>query len=404
MKSKSSGSIRNSATNLIDSKLDLQARAIIEEQMSKVKPFAEYVQKYLFENIEDISESVASLLASNAEEVMELARDNMLTETDVKVQQFVGDRIAALDKQSAKINTSLDFLNQTVDEIRRKHVSTLEVKHPEATPINIGTYHNQFNRVFNTLLVGDDVMLVGGAGSGKGTIARQIAECIRPKPLPVSSIRCSVRDSMSKWFGFTTGEGKYVPSVFYQRYKYGGVLLIDEMDASNPQVLVAINGALTDGFCDFDLEQVQRHPDFFVIAAANTYGFGADSQYVGRTPIDGATLNRFSRIPFDYDEQLEMQIAPLPIFTRYVQTARRELYKRKWKYILSPRDSIQGGKLLVGGLDFMEVEEQRVYGGWTSDNVKQILSVKEVKEARDSVMSYLAMARRRGYDEQHHTN
>ena len=102
---------------------------------------------------------------------------------------------------------------------------------------------------------------------------------------------------------------------------------------------------------------IKRHPDFHFIAAANTYGSGATLDYVGRNPLDAATLNRFVFTPVDYDEKLERAMVIAQYGDEYnswvtiVQTVRRVARDMELRHIISPRSSRDGAKLLKGGLD-----------------------------------------------------
>jgi len=55
---------------------------------------------------------------------------------------------------------------------------------------------------------------------------------------------------------------------------------------------------------------VKLHPDFTIIAAANTFGHGASAVYAGRNQLDGATLDRFriGMMKLDYSEKVESAI------------------------------------------------------------------------------------------------
>jgi len=71
------------------------------------------------------------------------------------------------------------------------------------------------------------------------------------------------------------------------------LFLFDEIDASLPNAVLAFNAALANGYADFPDGMVKRHPRFACIAAANTFGMGADRIYVGRNQLDGADAGPF---------------------------------------------------------------------------------------------------------------
>src|SRR5262249_41806066 len=110
------------------------------------------------------------------------------------------------------------------------------------------------------------------------------------------------------------GKFEYVISKFVSAYENGGVLLLDEAAAGDPNMLLVINAALANGEMDVpnrpEKPAAKRHPDFICIAAANTFGTGADRQYVGRNQLDESTLDRFriGQIDMDYDANLELAL------------------------------------------------------------------------------------------------
>ena len=57
------------------------------------------------------------------------------------------------------------------------------------------------------------------------------------------------------------------------------------------------------------VEEVQAHPDFRVIAAGNTFGLGANYEYVGRNQLDMASLDRFAVVRVGYDRNIELNVA-----------------------------------------------------------------------------------------------
>jgi MoxR-like ATPase len=152
----------------------------------------------------------------------------------------------------------------------------------------------------------------------------------------------------------------------------GGVFLFDEIDASSAQALLAFNAIAANDLAAFPCGTVKRHADFVIIAAANTWGSGADAQYVGRAQLDAATLDRFAFISMDYDERLELAISSNDEWTRYVQAFRRITRQLKIRAVVSPRASIKGGKLLSAGLSWNRVEEMLLIRGLSANEVEQV--------------------------------
>jgi cobaltochelatase CobS len=168
--------------------------------------------------------------------------------------------------------------------------------------------------------------------------------------------------------------GKYVRTQFRDAYEKGGVFLLDEVDASDPDVLTTFNSAFANDFMPFPDGICKRHKDFVALAAGNTYGRGADRQYVGRNQLDAATLDRFVVIDVDYDEIAELAWAANDDWTLYVQQVRKAIGEEKVRHIVSPRASIYGARLLAAGMERSLVEERCIWKGLDVTNKSRVLN------------------------------
>ena len=152
----------------------------------------------------------------------------------------------------------------------------------------------------------------------------------------------------------------------------GGVFLWDEVDASNPAALVAFNAAIENGECAFPDATIEKHAHCYFVAAANTYGTGATHEYVGRTKLDAATLDRFVMLDWDTDEALELAIAGNTAWTRYVQAVRAAVKAAGIKHLVTPRASIRGNELLKIGVSVDTVVRGVVRKGLSDDQWNNI--------------------------------
>lgn len=234
----------------------------------------------------------------------------------------------------------------------------LAIQINKAPAVVIDRAHKALPDILVAVAAGASPFLVGPAGSGKTTLAEQIA-----KALGRSFYMASRVTSEYKLVGFTDANGKTVRTQFREAYEHGGLFLFDEVDASDPDALTAFNAALAGQLADFPDGMVRRHKDFAAIAAGNTFGRGADRQYVGRNQLDAATLDRFQTFEIDYDEQLEIQIAGNDSWTKYVQAVRHAIESEKVRHVVSPRASIVGAKLLAAGMERAKVEEACIWKG-----------------------------------------
>lgn len=212
--------------------------------------------------------------------------------------------------------------------------------------------------------------LAGPAGSGKTTLAMQVAEELK---LPFYSIGAVTSDF--RLVGFTDAKGKTVRTPFREAYEHGGVFLFDEIDGSHPAALVALNQALSNNSFSFPDGMITRHKDFVCIAAANTYGHGASAEYVGRTKIDAATLDRFIKMEIGYDERLERSLAGTANknWVSRVQKIRAAVRELGVKVIVSPRATIHGIALLQAGWDPASIEDAVIFSGIDKQTRQKIL-------------------------------
>lgn len=246
-----------------------------------------------------------------------------------------------------------DAINAAVAAVEVHRPVRIEIKQGSTIRVLPNAHrHAVFADVLAALSVRENVYLVGPAGSGKTTIAAQAAESLELPFYSTGAVGMAYQLQ-----GFINAEGKYMETDLYRAYTGGGVFLFDEIDASSAQALLAFNAIAANDLAAFPCGTVKRHPDFVIIAAANTFGAGADAQYVGRSQLDAATLDRFSFVPMDYDEKLELAISSNDAWTRHVQAFRRAVRELKLRHVVSPRASIKGGKLLSAGLAWDRVEQ-----------------------------------------------
>jgi MoxR-like ATPase len=233
-----------------------------------------------------------------------------------------------------------------------------EIKINKLPPVKIDTAHKLLPTIVRAVAAGTTPYLVGPAGSGKTTLAQQVCKVMKRRFYMEARVT-----SDFKLIGFTDAAGHVVRTQFREAYEHGGGFLFDEVDASDPDAMTAFNAALANGVCAFPDGLVAAHKDFFAIAAGNTFGRGADRQYVGRNQLDAATLDRFQTYEVDYDEQLELTLAGNADWTRYVQKVRAAVEAEKVRHVVSPRASIAGAKLLAAGEERSIVEECCVWKG-----------------------------------------
>lgn len=257
---------------------------------------------------------------------------------------------AMLEKAAQKCTD--DFIAYT-EELKKSIESyidknkTFEIKTERGVNHVKGLTHFRFPEMLKAATTNFPLMLVGPAGTGKTTACEQLSEALG---LPFYATSVSSQTSKLDLVGYMNANGGYVISAFRKAYEEGGVFLMDEIDAGNPNVLVVLNNALSGSVCSFPDKMVERHKDFLFVSTANTYGNGASRQYVGRNQIDAATLDRFITIDWDIDEKLEEQLVEDmkygPRWHKVVKKMRQFCENRSYRVIISPRATLKGTLLL----------------------------------------------------------
>jgi len=156
-----------------------------------------------------------------------------------------------------------------------------------------------------------------------------------------------------KVMGFVDANGRYIETQFYKAFTSGGLMFIDEIDNSNPSALLAINAAIGTGYNHYmafpDGVYYQAHQNFHLVAAANTFGTGADAIYSGRQALDGTSLNRFLPWVIDYDRNLEENLVRHTEILKLYWNVRDIVMKQGIRHVISTRNIVNASELLDEG-------------------------------------------------------
>lgn len=302
--------------------------------------------------------------------------DNNLKEAIKEIDEKVSSITNRLGSSEGNLSDELRKIKEDIENIKIRKPLEVIIKVDNKKANDLGIQHFQFPMLMQILSTQLNVYLVGSAGSGKTTVAENCA-----KALEIPFHFTGAIASEFKLTGFMNAQGIIVSTEFRKAYENGGLFLFDEIDASYPQAVLAFNAALANNYMDFPDKKVPRHKDFYCIAAANTFGQGADRQYIGRNQLDAASLDRFVFIDWEIDENLERKLANNDNWVDFVQKIRKVIVDLKIRHVVSPRASIFGSKLLAKGIEREVVEKSVIWKGLDTSIINTIL--KNLDEKND---------------------
>lgn len=232
------------------------------------------------------------------------------------------------------------------------------------------------------------ILLVGPAGCGKTFVGSLVAKSLG---LSFSAISCTAGMSETHLLGrsvpnITDGSNRFQSTDFLEAYEQGGVFLLDEMDAADSNLLLIMNTAIANGYVAVpsrtDNPIARKHPDFVIIASANTFGRGADRMYVGRCQLDEATLDRFriGTIEMDYDRKVEESICPDARLLNVLWQVRDKIVSNKLRRIMSTRFIEDAYRMVSAGWSIEKVVDV-YFQGWSADEKTKCMPLIPKEEA-----------------------
>ena len=311
-----------------------------------------------------------------SKDLNEMLAETLINNTANKLHEIVAD----------KVNSIQVDLEQKIDKLENDYknkVNKLECYiSGKPLTVNLGTLQSPKNKMvhkaFDTVIkilqsckrINKNIMLVGEAGSGKSSLCADVASALNLQFYPMS---VGLQTTKSDLLGFISATGEYMTTPLRQAFENGGVLLLDEFDATHAGVVTILNSMLANDICSFPDKIVNKHKDFICFVACNTYGKGGSIDYVGRNRLDGATLDRFICIDVDYDKLLENQLTNNKEWLNIIEKMRKNISEFGLKIIISPRASMQGADLLEAGFPIEEVLDMCIYKGLNSDSKNKLV-------------------------------
>lgn len=332
------------------------------------------------EDIKQITEPIEKQLREVVEAVKDNQKRNSFEQAMLEAIIDKGKEIATKDLEDKLIADVKEFVDKTYGKLP----TTIEIVQNGQRKEIEGLFHKNFEKIIQIVGQKIPLMLIGPAGSGKNHTLEQVAKAL---DLPFYFSNSITQEY--KLTGFIDAGGIYHETEFYKAFTNGGLFFFDEIDASCAESLIIINAALANGYFDFPNGRVNAHKDFRVVAAANTFGNGADMIYVGRNQLDGATLDRFATMEFDYDENIERTLCADDELYRFIISIRDAIKKRRLRFVVSMRATINASKMLQAGIDKETIIRSVITKSMTKDDINTIINEMTCQNEWTSIMRNL---------------
>ena len=294
--------------------------------------------------------------------------------------KFFGDELSSLLIDTVAKYATGKAIEQMMPEIRQRCINEFgmtpivhEVKVGNLPPVKMkGELPPVFDKILKYICRGNNVMMKGPAGTGKGFLARKIAEATGSEFFEVNAVKNEYGLT-----GFVDANSNFVHTPFYDACKCASegknaVFLFDEMDCSDPEALKIFNEALQAREFTFPNNEKIEFPTLRILAACNTFGTGSDEIYAGQ-PLDGSTLTRFVPVIVDYNRKVELFLAQGDEeLVDFIDAFRRQCDKHGMRVIVCYRN-IEQIVSMYDELPLREVMKDCLIRNLTDDDVENIL-------------------------------
>ncbi len=301
----------------VEKKLESLKAFDADDRITKI-----FEQQKKLNEIQETYKDLKEKLTRKCSEIDDIAKkteENVLKRAN-ELEKNTGILLDKWGEEKKELLKSIEDLKKRQDTVRKVEI-IFNRKGIKTVTDSDKLRHEKYEETSRVIAAGLSPYLVGPAGSGKSTILEQIAYDLK---LPYYPTPVNGQTSEYNIIGYNDAKGQYVRTAFRDAYEKGGVFLFEEIDAGNPNIMTVINNSMSQSSYLFpDGKLVKKHDDFIVGASANTYGRGASLQYIGRNPLDAATVDRFAMIEVSYDTKLEKALATNKAWLNYVYEIRR---------------------------------------------------------------------------------
>jgi MoxR-like ATPase len=373
------------------------------------------LDKLLVEQLETASNKEDSPTTSKKSESNKTT--NNPNTTNENLEQKFTDLFEAIKKQDFSKQSSVNPIDieKTVTSVLNKHkiqLSQLDesIQHrlsAQATVIKYDLPERKteafkkpdipaFQQIVDDVMMGNNVFLIGGAGTGKTYLAELLVAKLALGRQHIT-INCSQWTSPTEIIGGQTMDG-YVEGKLIEAWEKGYILVLDELPKIDPNTAGLFNDALAKTkivnaiVFNSRKESFVKHPDFGCIATGNIYPDKESMMYGANNKQDLSLLDRFSGSVYfiEKNPSIEKEILQNNMLWSVCDKIRTVIEELKYEAQLSLR-------FMQNARDTFNLEMQRQTK--TSKNNINANDGKTFKSAVDSYLSTFTDVQRKNIKE-----
>lgn len=279
----------------------------------------------------------------------------------------------------------IENFNELFEALKSQTPQVIRYELPQVTPPSFQKPEiNDFQKWVDDLVMGNNIFLVGGAGTGKTYLAENLlAKTALGRPHII--INCSQWTSPTEIIGGQTMDG-YVEGKLIEAWHNGYVLILDELPKIDPNTAGLFNDALAKTkisnavIFNARKESFAKHNNFACIATGNIYPDKESMSYGANNKQDLSLLDRFSGSVYFVEKNpaIERQIIQNDMLWNICDKIRSAIEELKYEAQLSLR-------FMQNARDAYLLEMQRM-----KNNGKDGVKADAGKTFKSSVDSYLS--------------
>ncbi len=279
-----------------------------------------------------------------------------------------------------------DHLDQSVQRLLSSSAQTIRYELPPVVTTSFKKPEIQsFQHIVDDMVMGNNVMLVGGAGTGKTYLAESLISKLA-LGRNYLTINCSQWTSPTEIIGGQTMDG-FQEGKLIEAWKNGYVLILDELPKIDPNTAGLLNDALAKSkvkdavIFNSRRESFKKHENFACIATGNIYPDKESMSYGANNKQDLSLLDRFSGSVYfiEKNPSIEKQILQNDMLWSICNQLRSAIEELKYEAQLSLR-------FMQNARDSFSLEMQRI-----KSKGKNGVDANEGKTFKSSIDSFLSV-------------